>query len=137
MKEYNHKILNGKECPYCGKESEFVDSKVVYNKSYGMIYPCKPCDAYVGVHKGGDKAKGSLANKELREWRKRAHSYFDPIWKNAVKVGWDKYEARSSSYKWLSYKMSIPIYQTHIGMFDVEQCKRMIEIITKKVVDVK
>ena len=31
-----------------------------------MIYICKPCDAYVGVHKGTDKALGRLANKELR-----------------------------------------------------------------------
>jgi len=137
--KYNYKVLNGLECPYCGAASELVDSSVIYGKSYGMIYLCSPCDAYVGVHKGwdGKRALGSLANKELREARKKAHSLFDPIWKNAIKTGWDKYEARKSAYRWLSYKMSIPDYQTHIGMFDVEQCKRVVEIITKKVVDVK
>lgn len=39
-------------CDYCGKRAEFVDSKVVHGRSYGMIYLCRHCMAYVGVHKG-------------------------------------------------------------------------------------
>ena len=43
-------ILSGKICPYCGKESELIDSTEIYNgKSYGKMYICRPCDAYVGV----------------------------------------------------------------------------------------
>ena len=43
-------------CDYCGRRAEFVDSKVIYGKSYGMIYLCRCCPgyAYVGVHKGTD-----------------------------------------------------------------------------------
>ena len=26
-------------CDYCGRQAEYVDSKVVYGKSYGMMYP--------------------------------------------------------------------------------------------------
>jgi hypothetical protein len=33
---------------------------------YGMIYYCPKCRAYVGVHAGTDRAKGRLANAELR-----------------------------------------------------------------------
>ena len=42
-------------CDYCGRETEYVDSKVIYGKSYGKIYLCRNCMAYVGVHKGTDK----------------------------------------------------------------------------------
>lgn len=45
-------LLTGKICPYCGKPTEFVDSSVIYGRSYGMIYLCRDCRAYVGVHKG-------------------------------------------------------------------------------------
>ena len=47
-------LLTGKICPYCGKPTEFVDSSVIYGRSYGMIYLCRDCRAYVGVHKGTD-----------------------------------------------------------------------------------
>ena len=30
-------ILTGKVCPYCGKESELIDSAEVYGQSYGWI----------------------------------------------------------------------------------------------------
>lgn len=47
-------------CDYCGRRAEFVDSKVIYGKSYGMIYlcRCRPGYAYVGVHKGTDGRGG-------------------------------------------------------------------------------
>ena len=42
-------------CPYCGQQAEYVDSKVIYGRSYGMAYLCRNCDAYVGVHRGTDE----------------------------------------------------------------------------------
>ena len=48
-------------CPYCGAVSILTDSKVVYGKSYGMIYLCRnypKCDAYVGVHKRTNEPLG-------------------------------------------------------------------------------
>lgn len=70
-------------CDYCGRRAEFVDSKVIYGKSYGMIYLCRCCPgyAYVGVHKGTDRPLGRLADMELRELKKLAHAAFDPLWK--------------------------------------------------------
>ena len=58
-------------CDYCGRETEYVDSKVIYGKSYGKIYLCRNCMAYVGVHKGTDKPLGRLANAELRRSEER------------------------------------------------------------------
>ena len=109
-------------CDYCGRKAEYVDSKVIYGRSYGKIYLCRNCLAYVGVHKGTDKPLGRLANAELRHWKKLAHSEFDPLWQHGM-------FKRDEAYAWLSKRMHLPIEKTHIGMFDVEQCKQAIEII--------
>lgn len=116
-------------CDYCGRETEYVDSKVIYGKSYGKIYLCRNCMAYVGVHKGTDKPLGRLANAELRNWKKAAHAVFDPLWKYGRFRG-----HRNAAYAWLAQKMGLPVEKTHIGMFDVGQCRKAIEIMedTKK-----
>lgn len=106
-------------CDYCGRQAEYVDSKVVYGKSYGMMYLCRNCMAYVGVHKGTDKPLGRLANAELRYWKKRAHAVFDPLWQRGRFRG-----HRNAAYGWLAQKMGLPVEQTHIGMFDVAQCRK-------------
>ena len=83
--------------------------------------------AYVGVHSGTDRPKGSLANAELRDWRKATHARFDPLWRDGP------FKKRNAAYRWLSEQMKLPIEQTHIGMFTVEQCKAALEIINKGV----
>lgn len=110
-------------CPYCGNKAEYVDSVEIYGKSYGMVYLCRPCDAYVGVHDGTDIPLGRLANWELRRWRNRAHAAFDPLWQRG------RYRRRrNDAYAWLAGKMGLTKEETHIAMFDVEQCKQVIQI---------
>jgi hypothetical protein len=96
---------------------------------------CEPCDAHVGVHKGTDRPLGRLANKELREWKKRAHAAFDPLWtakllKRRRERGenYKKAWARGSGYAWLATKLSIDRSICHTGMFDVAMCRRVIEV---------
>ena len=43
------------------------------------------------------------------------------------------FKKRNAAYRWLSEQMELPIEQTHIGMFTVEQCKAALEIINKGV----
>jgi hypothetical protein len=124
-------INTGKVCPYCGSKTQFVDSVVIYGKSYGMVYLCEPCKAWVGVHKGTDKALGRLANEELREWKKKAHDLFDELWMRKVGQGFSYRNARTLAYKWLSDQMKIRVDQTHIGMFDVDRCKNVVELCSK------
>lgn len=119
-------------CDYCGRKAEFVDSKIVYGRSYGKIYLCKNCMAYVGVHKGTDKPLGRLANAELRYWKKAAHAVFDPLWKYGRFRG-----HRDVAYAWLAQKMHLPPEETHIGMFDVNQCRYAIKIIKENEKHVK
>jgi hypothetical protein len=108
-------ILNGSKCPYCGGLTAYVDSKIIYGKSYGKIYLCRPCDAYVGVHRGTDIALGRLANKALREAKKEAHVYFNKIFE----LG---HMTRHEAYGWLCGVLQIPREETHIGMFDEKLC---------------
>lgn len=117
-------VVTGKICPYCGRKPEFVDSIEIYGyRSYGMMYWCKPCGAYVGVHKGTKRALGRLANKELREWKQKAHAKFDSLWKMSKKPN-----RRSAAYAWLGEQMKLKPSRTHIGMFNVEQCQRAIQL---------
>ena len=121
-------ILKGKICPYCEKETEYVQSTEVYDRDYGMIYLCRPCGAWVGVHKGTDAAKGRLANAELRDWKIKAHASFDKLWKRYLQLGTPKHKARNSAYQWLADRMGIEAKDAHIGMFDIEECKNTISL---------
>ena len=130
------KILSGQVCPYCDNPTEYIDSEYIYGKSYGMIYICKPCRAYVGVHKGTDIALGRLANEELREAKKEAHYYFDQIAKTGlINKIWREYipetPNRKKAYIWLSIQMELEEDLCHIGMFNIEQCKKVVEICKK------
>lgn len=119
-------IVSGKICPYCGGGTEYVDSSCVYGRSYGMIYICRPCGAWCGVHKGSDRALGRLANSKLREAKKEAHEYFDMLWKG-------KTMTRKEAYAWLSNELGSPPEYTHIGMFSVETCKKVVELCKTKI----
>lgn len=122
-------------CSYCSAKTEFVSSKTVYNgRDFGMIYLCRPCRAYCGVHTGTAKPFGRLANAELREWRKKTHAVFDPIWefrigsKNRTGKIMNKAQAKSLVYKKLAEVLGIESTDCHIGMFDIATCKRLVEI---------
>jgi DNA-directed RNA polymerase subunit RPC12/RpoP len=109
------------KCPYCEAQAVFVDSAEVYGgRSYGMIYLCRPCKAYVGVHKGSDKPLGRLADAKLRSMKISAHYAFDHIWK-------DGHDSRKGAYKWLAKELGIEGKDCHIGMFDVDMCYKVVE----------
>lgn len=117
-------------CPYCKQPAKLVDSQIIYGTSYGMAWLCKPCKAWVGCHKNSKTYAplGRIANEELREWKKEAHAVFDRIWQR--KISRDKCtkgHARKVAYGWLANQLQIVVKDCHIGMFDVEECKKVIE----------
>lgn len=93
-----------------------------------MVYICKPCAAWVGVHTGTDKAKGRLANREFRSWKIEAHAAFDPIWKFKLGQGEPKNLVRNKTYYWLADELHLARSQTHIAFLDVELCKKVFEL---------
>lgn len=123
-------------CPYCGNPSIFHQSSehLYHGKNYGPVYECSPCGAWVGCHPGTARPLGRLANRELREAKIAAHNEFDRLWrkryvrKHAVDSRYTKGMARGGRYKELAILLNIPREECHIGMFDVDQCKRVREL---------
>ena len=50
-----------------------------------------------------------------------AHRLFDDMWKSGDMN-------REDAYAWLSKRLGIPRFLTHVGMFDEAQCRRTIEL---------
>lgn len=115
-------VYSGLICPYCGNTTQLTDSAEIYHGiSYGMVYLCSPCNAYVGCHKGTAKSLGRLANSDLREAKKRTHHYLDQLWQPRV-------YRRPMVYQWLSDSLGINRDFTHIGMSNIKQCEKIIEL---------
>lgn len=115
-------------CPYCGNKAELADTAEVYRgRSYGMMYICRPCQAWVGCHKGTNKPLGRLANEQLRHFKQKAHAAFDPLWQRGSRR---RFESRSAAYEWLAGKMRLSRDECHIGMFDVDDCKNVVQFCT-------
>lgn len=125
-------------CPYCQGCAEFIGGDVIYPHRQDLqekrFWRCGRCDAYVGCVAGTDEPLGRLANAELRVWKVKAHAAFDPIWQARLvrrqkeSANYTKQMARGGRYKALAELLGIPRDQCHIGMFDVDRCRRAVEI---------
>lgn len=112
-------------CPYCNNPAEIVQGDKIYPHRKDLysknFYLCAPCGAYVGCHGRTTQPLGRLADRALRSAKSAAHRAFDPIWKSGELN-------RGQAYKWLAERMELPSERCHIGMFDVSQCKRVVEL---------
>ena len=110
-------------CRYCGNPVVFTSNAEVYGKEYGngKCYLCRNCGAYVGVHTGTCTPLGTMANDNLRMWRKFAHTEFDRLWK-----GPDRVTTRGNAYSKLAESLGLRKCDTHIALFEMEQCQQTI-----------
>lgn len=110
-------------CPFCHRLAEKTTGEIIYpnrpDLSKKEFFLCEPCGAYVGCHKDG-RPLGSLANKKTRSARQWAHSMFDPLWGKGVL-------RRKDAYRLLAEKLGINVDDCHIGHFNVDQCKLVVE----------
>lgn len=116
-------------CDYCHNEAQLVSGDIIYPHRSDLhhlhFWQCVPCKAYVGCHRGTTRPLGRLANAELRQAKQDAHVAFDELWKRTTPVGsFDRYGA----YTWLAWQLGIDRAECHIGMFDVETCRRVVEV---------
>lgn len=120
------------KCDYCNNEVELVGGDVIYPHRPDLYrskyYYCANDQAWVGCHPGTTKPLGRLANAELRLAKQQAHAVFDPLWR-------DTGRPRRYLYHWLAIQLGISKDDCHIGMFDVEQCQRVVEICRSAVQD--
>ncbi len=108
-------------CPYCQQPARWVDNAEIYGRRYGMSYMmwwCEPCDARVGCHKNTKRALGTLANKELREWRMKAHAHIDPHWKLGKM-------SRGRVYEILNQHFG---REMHVGESDIAACQEILKV---------
>lgn len=111
-----------KACPDCGSDM------VLRTSRFGLFYGCiryPACDASHGAHEDGTPL-GVPANKETRQARIDAHNTFDLLWKGATNTG--RRAARRDAYRWLRDKLGLSKDECHIGLFNVETCKKVITI---------
>lgn len=117
--------MSAPTCPYCGKRSDLVTGKDVYPRLRRLagknFYRCAPCDAHVGCHPGTTVALGRLANAPLRRVKMAVHSVFDLKWRSG-------HMKRKEAYGWLAEQLGIDRNDCHIGMMDMEMCKRVVEV---------
>ena len=123
-------------CPYCHSKTVHKTAREIYGR-FGetltdrLFLACSQfpkCNAYVGCHENNGKPMGRLANKDLRQAKMLAHSFFDPLWIKKMKTaGVSKGAARSLAYRWLSKQMGMNPKECHIAMFDVDLCLKVVE----------
>jgi len=98
---------------YCPKHRERLEHKMT---RYGPRLSC-PVSGCTVVCWGGSTS--TPAAYETRQARHAAHMAFDPLWQsNGMSKG--------DAYKQLSEFMGLSKKETHIGLFDIEQCKLVV-----------
>lgn len=110
------KRLGQNICPEHGK-MEFR------NTSYGGLWRCETSGCTVRCWAG---STSTPADKVTRDARIAAHEMFDGWWHKAR-------VRRGTAYKQLAEYLRLPQDQTHIGMFDAEQCRDVIAFVRAQV----
>jgi len=114
-------------CPYCDKPATLVTGEIIYPHRLDLyekqFWYCELCNAYVGCHGLTSMPLGTMANADLRSWRKAAHNAFDSLWKGKGR------KVRSSSYSILANILGIDLDDCHIGQMDIAMCKSVIEAV--------
>ena len=98
-KQRHKKVIRPEKCPCCGSPVVLRSADGIYksNPHHVQLYVCSKypvCDAYVRVIPGTTIPLGTMADKQLRYLRKRAHQYFDQLYttgimtKNRRMLGW-------------------------------------------------
>lgn len=125
-----------KTCDYCLRPAALIrvgEPGYPYQRDFGPVWACLPCGAWCGCHAGTENGLGRLANAELRTAKMAAHAAFDPLWKKKMeREQCSKSHARKSGYRWLADQLGIPYRKCHIGEMDVEQCRRVVEICSRR-----
>ena len=84
---------------------------------YGNRYDCPECKCYKW-----DGSTSTFANKETHESRKTAKAFFKILIHN---------HGKPRAYKMLKEYMKLDGKDAHIGMFNIEQCKKVVDWINK------
>lgn len=126
-------------CAPCRRMTRLVSGRQIYGHRPDLwdkpIYVCDGCGAYVGCHEGTTKPLGTPAGPQLRDARIKLHErMIDPLWETADVSGLYvpedeqarkviRFAARGRVYAFLAHRMGLTKEQTHVSLFDLEQCR--------------
>ncbi len=87
--------------------------------SFGTRYACcvEGCD--IAAWNG---STSTPADAETRTLRRQCHSLFDPLWKEG-------HWRRTRAYAWLALFMGLSKEEAHIGRFNADQCRKLIDVL--------
>lgn len=140
-------VPTGPDCPYCNRPARLATGRETVPHRAGAeemrFWSCTPCKAYVACHEGTTAAMGTPAKHLLRRARRELHDdVLDPIWRSALETGgYRDYQlrthiapavvrkARERVYGWLAERLGLGHRETHVGLFDLETCRRAEEIL--------
>jgi len=121
------------DCGDCG-----APMKLMMGSFGKLIYGCTAypdCHGTHSAHTAGrkiGKPLGRSADKTTREARRDAHRAFDLFWRS-------KKRNQKKAYDWLAQKMdmvnkhgTVNRRKCHIGRFNIDQCKQVMEICRKE-----
>jgi hypothetical protein len=102
----------------------YTSNEEIYGREYGngKCYMCLACDAYVGVHTGSRVPLGRLADRELRELKKKCHRLFDTAWRG-------RQLSRERAYRHLAERIGIPPTECHFGWFGKDLLIKSLDIL--------
>lgn len=133
---FGQSVADKMNCPYCNGNVLFTTNDMVYVRKFGngLMFLCvnyPQCDSYCGAHNNG-KPLGTLANKETRMARNRAHQLFDPIWKPDTddrRTQNFPLIPRRQAYNYLAEYLGINPEVCHIANFDIATCNKVVEFV--------
>jgi uncharacterized protein DUF3268 len=86
---------------------------------YGTRYACPEAECTVRYW---PNETSTPCDDETARLRKICHATFDPLWRFKR-----RFTHRGQAYAWMQEKMQCDIHKCHIGMFDANQCRLLIE----------
>lgn len=110
-------------CPNCGA----MMLPRICRRDNSPFWGCEAfprCKTTHGAHPDG-RPLGKPGTPEVKAARIRAHDAFDKLWNEGDM-------RRDGAYAWLAQTMGLKSEQAHIGVFDVEQCTKVVELATAK-----
>lgn len=131
---------NAPTCGSCSAIARLTTGLEIYPHRFDLhekqIWKCDGCGGYVGCHPGTTNPLGTPAKWDLRNARRILHNeMIDPLWKTADSCGLYTPEdekarhkirrsARGRVYGYLAQKLGMQRTEIHVGMFDIETCRR-------------
>lgn len=115
-------------CDSCGSLNvAFATNDIIYGVKRGdwpWCYYCIDCRAGVGCHPNTTFPLGTMADKETRLYRLKAHNEFDKLW-----AGEDRFMTRTKAYQWLAEQLNIGFEDCHMGQLSLDQLRTTIDLV--------